>query len=474
MQLTDSSLINVASIGAQGNVHIATTDNSDNSGFITVAGEVSSYNAIDRIAKPYDSSPDFRIRTGNDTLFWSDRFNYNVLNTTKYQHVSSTMTVALQGGVLRFNSGNSVAAAAVTRVQTYRTFPQNSNFPLYVEFRTGVTKDYHPGSIIEFGLGFAATTAIPTNGVFFRLTGSVFQGVMNQNGQETFCDLTEYRSAPGIMDHYLIAIHKNRVKFFKNDILIGIIDCPQNSPSAVFSPALPLLMRQYNKVAILPVAQQFLVGAISVSNGGIGASRSWPLVCVGMGQSSISVPDGQTPNSTANYANSAAPTSVTLSQTAGGYNTLGGQWQYAAIASTENDYSLFAYQNPVANTVAPGKNLVIRGIRIETINTGAINNGTTPTCIQWSLGVGATAITPATVDSDTTGTRSTRIIPLGTQTIPVSAPIGTRANVIDVNLDAPIVCEPGTYIQVYNRPYLGVATASQVIRGIVMFNGYWE
>jgi hypothetical protein len=65
-------------------------------------------------------------------------------------------------------------------------------------------------------------------------------------------------------------------------------------------------------------------------------------------------------------------------------------------------------------------------------------------------------------------------VPLGIQTIPISSPIGRKANTLDINLDAPIVCEPGTYVQIFCKVQLGVATASQIIRGIVMFNGYWE
>jgi len=54
----------------------------------------------------------------------------------------------------------------------------------------------------------------------------------------------------------------------------------------------------------------------------------------------------------ANYANSAAPASATLSNTAAGYTTLGGQFQFAAVAGAETDYALFAYTVPAASVSA--------------------------------------------------------------------------------------------------------------------------
>jgi len=478
MLLTDSSFANTANIKSTGSVWVVPTRNVATAGFATAAGEVSSIESTYDFHKPYDVTPDNRLRTGNDSLFWFDRFNHTVLNAYKYVGVTSTMTITLNNGFMRFNSGNSVASGAVSRVQTWRSFPMLGNFPLYVEFWAGITETPIPGSITEFGLGFAATTATPTDGVFFRLAGSDFQGVICQNSQETIISFpTEYVPKRQTQDHYLIAIQLERVKFYKNDVLMGFINTPVQSGAPAWSQSLPLLMRTFNKSALLGPAQQFVVGSVGVSHGGIGMARLWPTVCAGMGQSLITVPDGisATPNYTANYANSAAPTSATLSLTAGGYTTLGGQWQYAAVASTENDYSLFAYQVPTANAAAPGKNLVIRGIRIDAVNTGAANDAATPTILEWHLGVGATAITPATVDSETAGTRGKRIIPLGIQAIRPGAPIGTKANpIIDINYDVPVVCEPGTYVQVLMKPQLGVATASQVIRGVVMFNGYWE
>ena len=166
---------------------------------------------------------------------------------------------------------------------------------------------------------------------------------------------------------------------------------------------------------------------------------------------------------TANSANSAAPVSATLSNTSAGYATLGGQWQFTAVAGAETDYALFAYQVPAIAVNAFNRNLLIRGIRIETYNTGAAV-ATTGTVLQWQIGVGATAITLATV-ADTAVVKQSRRMPLGVQNFAVGAAIGAQANTIDTKFSSPLMVEPGNYVHIILKMPLATATGSQVIRG---------
>ena len=50
----------------------------------------------------------------------------------------------------------------------------------------------------------------------------------------------------------------------------------------------------------------------------------------------------------AQWANSAAPASAALSNTAAGYATLGGLFQFAAVAGAATDYALFGFQAALA------------------------------------------------------------------------------------------------------------------------------
>lgn len=473
--LTNSTGANTAMVKSDGSILVSPTDVAANAGFIVMSGEVTTANSGNaRLVRTVDVSPDNRLRVGIDSLMWYDQFNHTTLNTYKYQGTTSTMTITQASGFLLFNGGDSTTSGHVARLQTWRNFPIYGNFPTYVEFWAGTTQNAQVNNVIEFGVGYASGTSTPTDGVFFRLSGATsFQGVANFNGAEvTTGDLVGHVPVAGVVYHYLIVIHSDRVEFFKNGEMLGYIITPSTVGTPTLAPSQPLLIREYNSNTV-STAQRFRVSSLSVSQGDLNNTRLWASTMSGMGQSSIVVPDSVAVGFTANYANAAAPVSATLSVTAGGYSTLGGQWQYAAVASIETDYALFAYQVPAGTAAVPGKNLVIRGIRIDSIVTGA-NVATTGTGIQWGLSVGASAITPATVDSGTAATRQGRKFTLGIQGWPIGGQIGSTAVPIDVNLDAPVVCEPGTHVLVLMRPFLGTATASQVYRGTCLINGYWE
>lgn len=97
---------------------------------------------------------------------------------------------------------------------------------------------------------------------------------------------------------------------------------------------------------------------------------------------------------------------------------------------------------------------------------------TTPTVLQWALGVGSTAVSLATAEG--AGTKARRVIPLGMQSFLVGAAIGAQAADINVQFQAPIPVETGTFIHIILRMPIGTATASQQIRGEVAIDGLTE
>ncbi len=162
----------------------------------------------------------------------------------------------------------------------------------------------------------------------------------------------------------------------------------------------------------------------------------------------------------AQFANSAVPASATLSNTAAGYTTLGGIYQFANLAGANTDYCLFGFTVP-----APYR-LKVRSIHIAMWNTGAANAATPATMCMWGLGLnGASA-------NLSTGGHIRRT--LGQTTIPISAAIGASANDIDVAFAEPLVSEPGTNFAIILRVVAGAATASQVIQGCVDVRGVFE
>lgn len=168
---------------------------------------------------------------------------------------------------------------------------------------------------------------------------------------------------------------------------------------------------------------------------------------------------------TANHANSTSPTSATLSNTAAGYTTLGGRWQFAAVGGAATDYALFGYQVPATHR------LIIKGVAISTVNTGAAV-ATTAHILDWSLAVNSTAVSLATSDSDPVW--APRRVPLGMQAFLSGAAIGAIANDLWRTFEVGIVCQPSRFAHIILQMPVATATASQVLRGDVTIDGVLE
>lgn len=466
---------NLAEVDANNNVKVVTPTVMNDTGYMVMVGENHDGGATGLptpVRRAMRVSPDGRLRAGVDQVLWEDTFNHAIVDTSAYQCVTSTATLSVAGGYWVFNAGNSVASAAVARVQTYRTFQLSASSTNEVVFRVRFNVALQANSIAEFGLGFAATTATPTDGVYFKVnTAGALQGVVNVNGTESTVDL-DFIPVAGENNFYRLVQDQDQVEFYINGHLYGVKEVSNSAAATSYSRALPMLMRCYN-AAVVATAFRMEVSDVAVIGRDLANNRLWATCRAGMEQSSINNARGAAAGFTANYANSAAPASATLSNTAAGYATLGGQWQFAAVAGAETDYALFGFQVTAPSAAAAGKNLVIRGVRIDTMNLGAAV-ATTATVLQWGLGVGSTAVSLATADSATAGTRAPRRVTLGVQSFAIGAAIGSVATPIDVNLDAPLYVAAGTFVHIILKMPVGTATASQIIRGTALINGFWE
>lgn len=427
------------------------------------------------IRREIDVSGDFRQRVGTDTVFWQDVFQYTTINASAYAVVTSTMTITQANGFLNLNAGAAVATGNHVVLRTWRTFPIFNSAPTYCYFAAVGTNQIAQNAVVEVGLGYALTTAAPTDGVFFRwnIDGELRGVVVNNSVEAQTGVLTQI--ADTTRAEYLIVINDENVEFWIDGVLRGVVDtvATWSGMGPVQSTALPFLARCYNP-GTATAAKRLNISEVNVTLGDLNSNRLWPTQMAGMELGAHQSPPGAAASQTHQWANSAAPASATLSNTTAGYTTLGGIFQFAAVAGAETDYALFAYQVPAGSVTQPGKNLVIRGLWIETFNSGAAV-ATTPTTLIWALGVGSSAASLATTDSLTAAGRAPRRIPMGVQSFPVGAAVGANADRrIDVNLDAPILAPAGTFAHVILRMPVGTATASQVIRGIVGVNAYFE
>jgi hypothetical protein len=469
-----SNTINVADVDADFNLKVALPTGDAFAGKVRIMSENDPGNII---GEPYLKSPetsaDYRLRVGTDSLFDNDYFNYAAQNTTKHKYTNTTLTMTYGGGFLTTNGGSITTTTTAAVLQTYRHFPVFGASSTYCHTSFSLTAQPTTNTIIDIGLFTpgAANPYAPTDGVFFRITSAGIFGVININGTEVTTSALNFTFTLNTVYEFIIVLDQDKVEFWINEQLYAILNTPIGNGAPSYAGSLPFAVRHAIVGGAAGAVLQLKLANYHVSIADFAHNRLWASVQAGMGNNAIQGASGMTQAQTANATNSAAPASATLSNTAAGYTTLGGQWQFAAVLGAETDYALFAYLNTVPTTAITGRNLVIRGVWIESLNT-VVAVATTATVLQWSLGVGSTAVSLATAEAATT--RAPRRIMLGLQTFPVGATVGATAARIDVNLDAPVVVEPGTYFHVILKVPIGTATATEIFRGIVGVNAYWE
>ena len=455
----------IAEVNTDREILVALTQTPEKSGLVSLVSEKGVYPNGNRAMKELECSEDYRLRTENDNLWLYDYPLGSSVNTRKWKTVLTTQTITIAGARYELNSSGITTVSTGSMLQSWRVVPFYKANSTYIEFNVNWTSIPVANWFGEWGVGNAATAiAAATDGVFFQITANQFRGVLRNNSVETYVDLGTLPDAGNVHD-FAIEITQDVVHFWHEGNLLGSVSVPNAQFGATSQPTLPVMVRTYNAAIAPSVAIKLQCSAIQASNGGVDINRLWPTQQAGMGNSSVQAPSGSTVGQTGNYANSAAPASATLSNTAAGYTTLGGQFQFAAVAGAETDYALFVYQVPT------GQTLVIRGIWIDTMNIGAAV-ATTATWLQWALGVGASAVSLATADA--AATKSSARIALGNQVFPIAAAIGAQATRIDVNLDAPLVVNATEFVHVILKMPLGTATASQIVRGVVGINAYFE
>jgi hypothetical protein len=398
-----------------------------------------------------------------ENLEFFDNVDGTTLNTNLWNPAVSTMTVTQTGSFINVNPTTSVTSNAYANLSSIQQFYISPTNPLYIRFTVQASQMVpSPNTTLEAGWGTAATNAAPTDGVFVRVNNAGANLVLNNNGTETLFPFTVLPTSNTTYNCYF-HIYGTKCKFFIDDVLIVEALMPTSQAQITNNSRQPLMFRVYNGTSPT-VTPTLKIGGISVQQLNANFNKPYSDKLIGMSRSAVQHPS--TYATVVNYANSAAPASATLSNTAAGYTTLGGQFQFAAVSGAETDYALFGFQVPA------GFQFYASDIRISTYNTGAVGSAITPTILQWAAAVNSSAVSLATADG--AGTWAPRAITIGTQAFGLSAVIGAVANDITWSPQHPICIEGGRFFHIILKMPSGVNTASQVIRGTVSINGYFE
>lgn len=390
-----------------------------------------------------------------------------VLNQLRWVQTATTFAPALDATGWRANSTNLNTANAGAMIVSNRKFARSMRGPLQLKMRAPLTNAANVTEQFGFGSPSAVNTvAVGPNSAFIRYTSGTLYGVLvTAAGSEQVTTTPTFGSAtPAIVsgNSYTadVWLDDDEVRYIVQDTA-GATLWEARIPIAAVNRRMWTTMK-------LPVFAQSYVGAsVSASPSLFALTECW------VGQADLDandpaaviaaangLPGGIIPTSGAQsttWANSGARTSATLSNTAAGYATPDGHYQFVAPAGAVTDYALFAYQVP------DPYEMVITGIDISAVNDGAIV-ATTPTELEWFVAWNHTAVSLATA------TAARR--PLGKQSFLVGAAAG--ASVPDLSRPLLLTVNPGRFICVGVRVPVGTATASQVISGMVHLSHYFQ
>jgi hypothetical protein len=343
-----------------------------------------------------------------------------------------------------------------------------------------VNANTQTGKVIEIGAGLitSGTSAGLLDGYCFRWTAAgTFIGIISING-------TEFQTSPltvptdNTIHRFTCVVTQVSVEFYVDMVLQATIATPTGYPGPSFQPNPPQLVRVYN-LSGTSLPAQIKIAEMWVTQNGCDWQKPWSQIVSGMQQNAANVPFGTAigesapsfVNATAYVATGAATNTGLVAGNAAG---LGGVVQFNAQASNvaaAGDNIITSYQIPAQTATQASKRLVITGVRITSINTGAVVAGT-PTTLLWGLAWGHTAISLATTDA--VNAKAPRHTKVGTQSWATSAAVGANATDINTNFTTPIVVNPGEFIASTARFVVGTATSSQSITSSVSFEGYWE
>jgi len=432
-------------------------------------------------------SGDYRLRVGQDVLLDTDTFNYTSQNTGRYRYVFTTLTMSQNANSLQTNAGAITTINTAACFRTWQTFSLlGQQTPLTVEFSAAITAAIATNSTVDFGLfittGPDTSPYVPADGVYFRITSAGVFGVVN-NGSETLTSafttngVTAFTPTINKVYQFVIAITERQAQFWIDDVLYATITTPVGLGQPFQSASLPMQIRHAIGGTAASAAFSLRFYDFSVQ---LGDLPQYPVQTLAARQGgSLQIQNGGTASvgQLSTYALGAAPSAVTLTaSTAPATNTLGGLFLLpTAITAGESDYPLFAWSNPAATILAPGKIFMCTGFIVSEALVATVLVGG-PIAICYALGFGSTAASLATTESASFATGTTKIArkyPMGVQGFAVTAAAGTVVSGFQRDFSsAPIPVNPGEILHCIIRA-IGTSTSGGAIRGGVTFLGYF-
>lgn len=383
---------------------------------------------------------------------------------SKWTATATTMaaTQAAATGIL-INSGAITTTNTNYALVSQRRFERKLRNPLFARYRArllGATN-----TTIEVGFGDSTGATACANGAYWQVTSAgVVQPVFTYNSVDITGDNIASSLTVGQYYQWGVIVDDDSVTFACQNtyteemISEQTIQLPTSQTKQWAVTHVPFVARCFiGTAAGSAPAVQLTEVCVGYMDGSGVLNKPWSHIA-GEFKPAVWSPVAPT-TSAVSWANSAEPTSATLSNTAAGYTTLGGKFQFAAVAGAATDFALFGYTVPAPYT------FYCTGISISTWNVGAAV-ATTAHLLQWFAVPNNAAVSLAS---------NAGRVALGSQSIAIAAGIGANFDrEINRQFDTPLITQGGRFFNIGVRIPVGTATASQVIAGMVGVNGYFE
>jgi len=436
--------------------------------------------------KSPEVSPDFRMRAGLDTLLFGDTFNATAQNTGNWKYSFTTMTMTQSAGFLNVNAaGTSTVSGNYAYLQTWRYFPIFGTAPLVVETTAQFTAYPTVNEVIQFGLGVTTGAAEPIDGCWFEFTSDGLKGCVRYNSGvtqkltliDTIADLDLNQTYK-----FVAIIGEREVEYWIDDVLYGEQTMPAGQGQPFITSALPYFVQKYNSGTVGSSPNTiFKVGDLTIILMDLNANLTWANQMANLGLGMQGLNGGTQGNAMVQWANTTLPAAAAATNTTAALGAfLGGLFQMNAPATGATDLIVAAWQNPLGGVNQTPRTLKLRGIKVDCANSGAAVATTATTfavavawgAVQTNLAASLTGTETASFVNNTTKIR--RIQPIGMISFPVGAAVGALGGTIQFDFEAPLVINPGEWIQVVVKVLVGTATGSEVFQWMISPNLYHE
>lgn len=429
--------------------------------------------------KSPETSSDYRLRVGMDTIILDDTFNGLTQNTTKWAYAAATLTATMPGaGTLNFGTVQGTAATHGAFMRSFQYIPLFGASGLALEFHVGqFTAALVANEVFLCGMGNVSVAGTePTDGLWLQFTSGGTILVMRYNGTTTQSGVLETNASltVGRLFHYCLVIGNSEVEVWKDDVLLGEMTIPQSTAQPYLQGSLPTFMQKLC-TGTVSNTNTMRVSDITISQIDILTNKDWGVARSLAGKSGFVGQNGHTQGKTTIWANNTAPTAVALTNTTAAFTGLGGIAAVLPTLAAASDGIVFSYQNPTPTINITGRNLVIHGVKVQGAVSVILAGG--PVIYAYAVAFGHTAVSLATAETASFATATThapRIVPIGLETYAATAAVGTLGSQgLTLQLSNPIVVRPGEFVAIVARN-IGTVTTTGAITITAAYDAYWE